>query len=236
MAAVDFFLKLDGIPGEAQDKKHGKSIDLQSWSWGEQQQGISNIGGGSGAGKVSGGDLHFTMKVCCASPKLFLAPEGGKGTTGVPEDQAHRDSRLQLPDRGFRAFRHRPDRPGLAELRENGNRVSRAERYRRFQGRDEGKLGLQAERGRLSLSTHSPSTLEGPPRPGGAFFSFSRDQVSAGGSGRNSNCRASKSATSSSSAWNVLSPAPRDRSSASGTQAVILPSRSLSSALRHVPA
>ena len=78
MAAVDFFLKLDGIPGEAQDKKHGKSIDLQSWSWGEQQQGISNIGGGSGAGKVSGGDLHFTMKVCCASPKLFLACANGE--------------------------------------------------------------------------------------------------------------------------------------------------------------
>jgi type VI secretion system secreted protein Hcp len=78
MAAVDFFLKLTGIDGEAQDKKHKNSIDVQTWSWSEQQQGLSNLGGGSGAGKVSGGDFHFTMKVNKASPKLFLACANGE--------------------------------------------------------------------------------------------------------------------------------------------------------------
>lgn len=32
--AVDMFLKIDGIKGESQDKKHKDEIDLSSWSWG----------------------------------------------------------------------------------------------------------------------------------------------------------------------------------------------------------
>ena len=73
MAAVDYFLKLDGIPGESTDNKHGKEIDLESWSWGETNGGKSAAGGGGGAGKVNMQDFHFTMKVNKASPKLFLA-------------------------------------------------------------------------------------------------------------------------------------------------------------------
>jgi type VI secretion system secreted protein Hcp len=77
MAVSDFFLKLDGIPGEAQDSKHKGEIDLESWSWSEQNAGTGHLGGGSGTGKVSGGDLHFTMRVSKASPKLFLACANG---------------------------------------------------------------------------------------------------------------------------------------------------------------
>ncbi len=39
MAAVDFFLKIDGIDGESADSKHKGDIDLASWSWGEAQAG-----------------------------------------------------------------------------------------------------------------------------------------------------------------------------------------------------
>ena len=38
MAAVDYFLKIDGIEGESQDSKHKNEIDVQSWNWGAFQR------------------------------------------------------------------------------------------------------------------------------------------------------------------------------------------------------
>jgi type VI secretion system secreted protein Hcp len=72
MAAVDFFLKIEGIEGESQDHKHKNEIDLESWSFGETQHGTHSAGGGGGAGKVSMQDFHFVMRVNKASPKLFV--------------------------------------------------------------------------------------------------------------------------------------------------------------------
>ncbi len=72
MAAVDYFLKLDGVEGESTDDKHKNEIDLESWSWGETQSGSFATGGGGGAGKVSMQDFHFVMKLNKASPKLML--------------------------------------------------------------------------------------------------------------------------------------------------------------------
>ena len=73
MAAVDYFLKIDGIQGESRDDKHKDEIDIESFSWGETQSGTFAVGGGGGAGKVSMQDFHFTMPVNKASPALFLA-------------------------------------------------------------------------------------------------------------------------------------------------------------------
>ena len=78
MAAVDYFLKIDGIPGESQDAKHKDEIALESWSWGATQSGTYGAGGGGGAGKVSMQDFHFVMKVNKASPKLMLACASGE--------------------------------------------------------------------------------------------------------------------------------------------------------------
>jgi type VI secretion system secreted protein Hcp len=78
MAAVDFFLKLDGIEGESHDDKHKNEIDLSSWSWGESQSGSHSAGGGGGAGKVSMQDFHFVMKMNKATPKLMLACANGE--------------------------------------------------------------------------------------------------------------------------------------------------------------
>ena len=78
MAAVDYFLKIDGIDGEAQDHKHPKEIELESWSWGETQSGSHSAGGGGGAGKVSMNDIHFVQKINKASPKLMLACANGE--------------------------------------------------------------------------------------------------------------------------------------------------------------
>jgi type VI secretion system secreted protein Hcp len=83
MAAVDYFLKIDGIDGESQDSKHKNEIDLLSWSWGESNSGSSAYGGGGGAGKVSMQDFSFTMNANKASPKIFLAC-----ATGAPVDSA----------------------------------------------------------------------------------------------------------------------------------------------------
>jgi type VI secretion system secreted protein Hcp len=78
MASVDYFLKIEGVDGEATDSKHKGEIDIQSWSWGETQVGAEAYGGGGGAGKVSMQDFNFTMRVNKASPKLFLACATGE--------------------------------------------------------------------------------------------------------------------------------------------------------------
>src|ERR1017187_870709 len=78
MAAVDYFLKLNGIEGESKDSTHKNEIELESWSWGETQTGTGHAGGGAGAGKVAAQDFHFVMKVNKASPKLMLACANGE--------------------------------------------------------------------------------------------------------------------------------------------------------------
>src|SRR5256885_3864946 len=78
MAAVDYFLKVDGIEGESTDSKHKGEIDVQSFSWGETQSGTFAAGGGGGAGKVAMQDFHFVMGVNKSSPKLMLACANGQ--------------------------------------------------------------------------------------------------------------------------------------------------------------
>ena len=78
MAAVDYFLKIDGIDGESQDSKHKNEIDVSSWSWGASQTGTMASGGGGGAGKVHMQDFHFTMTVNKSTPKLMLACSSGQ--------------------------------------------------------------------------------------------------------------------------------------------------------------
>ena len=45
MAAVDYFLKIDGIEGESADSKHPKEIQVLSFSFGESQSGTMAFGG-----------------------------------------------------------------------------------------------------------------------------------------------------------------------------------------------
>jgi type VI secretion system secreted protein Hcp len=71
--AVDMFIKIDTINGEAQDTKHKKEIDVLSWSWGMNNAGSAHSGGGAGAGKVNVQDLTFTKWVDTATPSLALA-------------------------------------------------------------------------------------------------------------------------------------------------------------------
>jgi len=79
--AVDMFLKLDGIDGEAQDSEHEKEIDVLAWSWGSSQSGTTHMGAGGGAGKVNIQDLSITKYVDASSHALFLHCCNGKHIT-----------------------------------------------------------------------------------------------------------------------------------------------------------
>jgi type VI secretion system secreted protein Hcp len=79
--AVDMFLKLGTLKGEAQDKVHKGEIDVLAWSWGASQSGTTHMGSGSGAGKASFQDIAITKYVDKSSPELLLAVANGKHFT-----------------------------------------------------------------------------------------------------------------------------------------------------------
>lgn len=72
MAAVDYFLKIDGISGESTDDKHKGEIEVESFSWGVTNTTLTRAGGGAGAGRAQFQDLAFNTRVSKASPSLFL--------------------------------------------------------------------------------------------------------------------------------------------------------------------
>lgn len=78
MAAVDFFLKLDGVDGESKVAGFENQIQIDSWSWGETNSGTGASGGGHGAGKVVMQDFHFVMGMNKSSPKMLLACATGE--------------------------------------------------------------------------------------------------------------------------------------------------------------
>lgn len=77
-ASADYFLKIDGIPGESTDEKHKDWIEVDSWSWGVSQTNTGHGGGGNGSGKVNVQDLNFTKRIDKASPLLFKACASGQ--------------------------------------------------------------------------------------------------------------------------------------------------------------
>ena len=70
--AVDMFLKLDGIKGEARDSKHKEEVDVLAWSWGLSQSGSAHMGGGGGSGKVQVNDISVTKYVDSSTNALML--------------------------------------------------------------------------------------------------------------------------------------------------------------------
>jgi type VI secretion system secreted protein Hcp len=78
MAAVDYFLKLEGIEGESQDEKHKNEIHIESFSFGVSNVGTGGYNLGSGAGKASFQDISFNKRTDKASTNLQLACASGK--------------------------------------------------------------------------------------------------------------------------------------------------------------
>ena len=75
-AAVDYFLKLDGIKGESTDKDHKDEIQIESWSWGAAQTTQASQGS-SRAGKACAQEIHFTKMVDKSSPLLAAGVMSG---------------------------------------------------------------------------------------------------------------------------------------------------------------
>jgi type VI secretion system secreted protein Hcp len=76
--AVNMFLKLDGVDGEAGDKQQSKQIDVLSRSLGAANHGSAHASGGApGSGKVQALDLHIT--------KYFALCLGGRSFPPVAE-------------------------------------------------------------------------------------------------------------------------------------------------------
>ncbi len=78
MAEKDYYLKIDGIPGESQKTGHQGEIEMDDWSFGETNTGASSYGQGTGAGRVSMQDFRFSKRVDSSSPKLFQVCASGK--------------------------------------------------------------------------------------------------------------------------------------------------------------
>ncbi len=82
MAQTDYFMKIEGIPGESKDATHEGEIDILSWAFGGAQAGSFGGAGGGGSGKVNFQDLSFTKKLDKATPKLLLKMADG---SHIPE-------------------------------------------------------------------------------------------------------------------------------------------------------
>jgi type VI secretion system secreted protein Hcp len=76
--AVDMFLKIDDVKGEAQDDKHKDEIDVLAWSWGISQSATTHTGGGGGSGKANFHDVTITKYLDKSSPKLMEFVASGK--------------------------------------------------------------------------------------------------------------------------------------------------------------
>jgi type VI secretion system secreted protein Hcp len=68
-AADDYFLKLDGIPGESVDARHADEIDVLSYSWGVTAR---------SSARPNFADFAFTKRVDRASPQLFTTAASGR--------------------------------------------------------------------------------------------------------------------------------------------------------------
>ena len=68
--AIDMFMKVEGVNGEAKDANHKDWTDIESFDWGAEQPGAMTSGGG-GAGKVNFNDLTVIAAIDKAAPNDF---------------------------------------------------------------------------------------------------------------------------------------------------------------------
>jgi type VI secretion system secreted protein Hcp len=78
MMAVEIFLKLPDVNGEASAPGFEGEIEIRSFAWGLSNSGAVGRGGGGGAGKAVFQDISFVTPLSKAGPKLFEACATGK--------------------------------------------------------------------------------------------------------------------------------------------------------------
>jgi type VI secretion system secreted protein Hcp len=98
MAAVDYFLKIDGILGESTDSKHKDEIELLSFSWGATN--AAQVATGRGGGRVTFQDLEFSKLFDKASPQIFLKCVNGQHITSMTLS-ARKTSDSEVANRDF---------------------------------------------------------------------------------------------------------------------------------------
>jgi len=76
--AIDYFLRIDGVPGGSMDAKHKGEIEVESFSFGVANPAAPGPGGGAGAGRATFQDLNVVTAPSSAGPKLFLACASGQ--------------------------------------------------------------------------------------------------------------------------------------------------------------
>lgn len=82
--AVDMFLKFSPeVKGESKDSVHTGEIDILAWSWGANNSGTAQVGGGGGAGKVNVHDISVTKYVDLSSATLLQGVSQGKHFTSA---------------------------------------------------------------------------------------------------------------------------------------------------------
>ena len=72
---ADYFLKIDGIPGESKGPRHPGEIELESFCWGESR--LAHAGATSAASPTIQ-DFHIVKHTDKASPLLMLAAASGE--------------------------------------------------------------------------------------------------------------------------------------------------------------
>jgi type VI secretion system secreted protein Hcp len=77
-ASYDYFLKLDGIPGDSTVQQYAKQIEVLGWAWGITNSSVPAAGGAAGTGKAKRIDFTFAAFSSIASPPIFLAVATGK--------------------------------------------------------------------------------------------------------------------------------------------------------------
>ncbi len=86
--ATDYFLKIDGIPGDSVEKNHAGEIKVVTWAWGETQSTAGSAG--AAGGKVNIQEFHFSSMLDKSGPKLVIACASGTNikTAVLTGDQA----------------------------------------------------------------------------------------------------------------------------------------------------
>ena len=178
MAAVDYFIKFDGIKGESADAKHKDEIDVESWSWGETHAGAGPSGGGGGAGKVSMQDFHFVMSLNRASLGLMKACATGQHikTATLSARKAGKGQQeyltFKFQDVLVSSIQTsgseddvRPDRSGVVQLRQARGRVQAAEGRRLLGVGRRVQVRPEDEQDLLARLDRAPSRGASPRRP-----------------------------------------------------------------------
>lgn len=78
MSNQDFFLKIDSVKGESQDKEFKDYIQVDGWGWSISQPVHIHEGSGGGAGKASASDLYIVHRIDSASATLMGLCTKGK--------------------------------------------------------------------------------------------------------------------------------------------------------------